>query len=447
MTHYTHPEVKTSLPGPKAQDIIARDKAVMSTSFARDYPFVMARGEGVWLYDVDGNRFMDLSAGIAVSALGHSHPEIINAIKKQADEYLHICSPIFYTPIQTEYAEKLTSKVQLNGSGPARVFFSNSGAEAWDAAIKLARHSTRRQNIICFYGAFHGRTLGGISATATKVVYRKGFGPLVPGIHHAFYPKSYKCPQDAEIPYTVKGCLDYIKEFLFKRTVAPEDVAAIALEPVQGEGGYVVPPREFIEGIRQICDEHGILLIADEVQSGFGRTGKLFAMEHFNVKPDIICAAKGIASGMPLSAIIAKESVMNWPKGAHGTTFGGNPVSLAAARVTLDLLENGAMDNAAKVGAKMLERMKTFMEKYDCIGDVRGLGLMIGMEMVKDKDRQSGPVPNGEARDMLIQECFRRGLVMLGCGNNTIRFCPPLILTEDQAMAALDIIEDVIKSI
>lgn len=445
MNDFTHPEIKTALPGPKGAELIKRDKAVMSTSFARDYPFVMAGGKGSWLFDVDGNRFMDLSSGIAVSSMGHNHPEVIAAIKQQADQYLHICSPIFYTPIQTEYAEKLMSKVKLKGEGPARVFFSNSGAEAWDGALKLARYRTGRQNVICFYGAFHGRTLGGISGNATKVMYRKGFGPLVNGMYHAFYPRNFKCPHDSETPYTTKGCLDFIKDHLFKKVVSPDEVAAIALEPIQGEGGYIVPPKEFIEGIRQICDEHGILMIADEVQSGFGRTGKLFAIENFGVEPDIICAAKGIAAGMPLSAFMARESVMNWPQGVHGSTFGGNPVALAAAMKTLELLENGVMKNAELVGKAMLDRMKDYPNRFDVVGDVRGIGLMIGVELVKDK--ATGAQPDGDMRNKVIQECFKRGLVMLGCSVSSIRFCPPLVLTKDQAMVALDIFEDVLKSV
>ncbi len=442
---YTHPEIKTALPGPNAEKVIAQDKSVLTTSAARDYPLVIDHGDGPWIYDVDGNRFLDMMAGIAVSSTGYNHPEVTQAVKDQADKYLSLCSHVFYNPIQAEYAAKLAPKLPIKGNGKNRVFFCNSGAEAWEGAIKLARYKTKRQNVITFYGAFHGRTLGSITANASKVLQRRGFGPLVPGYYHAFYPRPYKCPADMEIPTSVKGCLSFITDILFKKMVAPDEVAAIALEPIQGEGGYVVPPKEFLEGIRKICDEHGIMMIVDEVQSGMGRTGKLFAIENFGVKPDIITTAKGIASGMPLAAFGANETVMDWPQGAHGTTFGGSAISLAAANKTLDLLEGGIIDNAAKVGDAMIKRLKPFVEKYKSVGDVRGIGLMIGIEIVKDKE--GNVQPDADTRDKIIQECFKRGLLMLGCGTNAIRFCPPLILTEDQANVALDIFEDVLKGV
>lgn len=444
MTH-THPEIKTALPGPKAAEMIARDKAVMSTSFARDYPFVVEHGEGPWLWDVDGNRFLDLMAGIAVSSTGYHHPEITRVVKEQADKYLHLSSPVFYNPIQTEYAEKLAPLVPIKGNGKNRIFFGNSGTEAWEGAIKLARYKTGRQNIIVFYGAFHGRTYGAISANASKVGQRRGFGPLNSGFYHAFYPSEFLCPHDKETPHSVKGCISFIKDVLFKKMVAPDEVAAIALEPIQGEGGYIVPPKEFLQEIRKICDEHGILLIVDEVQSGFGRTGKLFAIEHFDIKADIITMAKGIASGMPLAAFVANEQVMDWPLGAHGSTFGGNPVSLAAAIKTLELLQDGLMENATLVGNKMLDRLRPMVSQYDMIGDVRGIGLMIGVEIVKNK--ANGVLPDAERRDRIIQECFKRGLLMLGCGTHAIRFCPPLILTPEQADVALDIFEHALQSV
>lgn len=445
MSNFTQPEIKTALPGPKAAALIARDKAVMSTSFSREYPFVVERGDGIWLWDIDGNRFMDMMAGIATSSTGYNHPEITKVIKEQVDKYLHLSSPVFYNPIQTEYAEKFAPLAPIKGNGKNRVFFGNSGTEAWEGAIKLARHKTGRQNIICFYGAFHGRTMGSLTSNASKVVQRKGFGPLVPGFYHAFYPSNFICPHDKETPHTVKGCISFIKDYLFKKMVSPDEVAAIALEPIQGEGGYIVPPKEFLQEIRKLCDEHGILLIVDEVQSGMGRTGKMFALEHFDVKADIITAAKGIASGMPLAAFIANESVMDWPLSAHGSTFGGNPVSLAAAIKTLDLLQGGLMDNAAQVGKAMLKRLKPMVDKYPMIGDVRGFGLMIGVEIVKNK--KEGVLPDADIRDKIIQECFKRGLLMLGCGSHAIRFCPPLVLTEEQAMVALDIFEEALKAV
>jgi 4-aminobutyrate aminotransferase len=443
MTHYTHPEIKTALPGPVGAGIIARDKSVMSSSLVRDYPFVVSHGEGVWVWDVDGNRYLDMMAGIATSSTGYQHPEISKAIKEQVDKYLHMASPVFYNPIQTQYAEMLAPKVPIKGNGKNRIFFSNSGAEAWDGAMKLARWKTGRQNFICFYGCFHGRTFGGFSSNASKVVQRRGFGPGVPGIYHAFYPTDYVVPSDKETPHSVKGCISYIKDYLFSKLVAPDEVAAIALEPVQGEGGYIVPPREFMVEIRKICDEHGILLIADEVQSGMGRTGKLFAMEHFDVKPDIVTIAKGIASGMPLSAFVANEDVMSWPLSAHGSTFGGNPVSLAAAIKTLELLQGGLTENAARVGDHMLKRLQKI--QHPSIGNVRGLGLMIGVEIVKQDGKKI--MPDATKRDAIIQACFKRGLLMLGCGSHAIRFCPPLVLTREQADVALDLFEDALKSV
>ncbi len=445
MTIFTTPEIKTPLPGPKAAEIIARDKAVMTTSASRDYPFVISHGEGAFLFDVDGNRFLDMTAGIAVSATGYAHPEISRVIKEQTDKYLHMCSHVFYNPIQVDYAEALTPLVPIKGNGKNRLFFANSGAEAWDGALKLARYKTGRQNIICFYGAFHGRTFGGITANASKVLQRRGFGPLLPGLHHAFYPNDYVVPFDKETPHTVDGCLKYIREHLFYKMVAPDEVAAIALEPIQGEGGYIVPSKEFLQGIRQICDEFGILMIADEVQSGMGRTGKLFAVEHFDVKPDIITMAKGIASGLPLAAFVANEEVMNWPQGAHGTTFGGNPVALAAALKTLELLQGGLTDNAAQVGDVMMTHLKPLLDSSAIIGDVRGLGLMIGVEFVKHKNL--GVAANSAARDKVIQECFKRGVLMLSCGSNAIRFCPPLVVTQEQAISAVSIFKDAVKTV
>jgi 4-aminobutyrate aminotransferase len=445
MTDYIKPEIKTALPGPKGKEVIARDKEFMSTSSAQGYPFVMSHGEGAWVWDVDGNRFLDLMAGIAVSATGYNHPKITKAVQAQAEKYLHMYSYTVYSPLAGEYAEKLTKASPIKGNGKNRVFFANTGAEVWDGALKLARYKTGRQNIICFYGAFHGRTFAGITGNASKITQRRGFGPLVPGFYHAFYPAEFVCPFDKETPHTVKGCIDYIKDYLFKKIVSPDEVAAIALEPIQGEGGYIVPPKEFLQEIRKLCDEHGILMIVDEVQSGMGRTGKMFAIDHFDVKPDIITAAKGIASGLPLAAFIANETVIDWPLGAHGSTFGGNAMALSAALVTFDLLQNELMDNAASVGTKMLSRLKDFVSRYSMIGDVRGIGLMVGLEIVRNKS--SGVLPDPEMRDKIIQKCFERGLLMLGCGSHAIRFCPPLVISEQQAMMALDIVEEVLKEL
>ncbi len=438
------PHIKTkTLPGPKARKVINRDKKTMSTSNAHAYPFVFSHGKGNNVWDVDGNRFLDLAAGIATSSTGYNNPKVIKAIKKQSDQFLSMCSAVFYNEIQVDVGERICKLAQIKGNGKNRIFFGNSGAEVWEGAMKLARYRTGRKAIIAFYGGFHGRTYGGIGATATKIYYRKGFGPMLGELYHAFYPRPYKCPADAEYPTTTKGCLDYIEKTLFEKIIHPSEVAAIAFEPIQGEGGYIVPSKEFIQGLRRICDKHGILMIADEVQSGMGRTGKLFAMEHFDVKPDIICTAKGIASGMPLAAFIANEKVMNWPEGVHGSTFGGNAVSLAAAGATLDLLEGKLMKNATTVGDYILNRIAGWVDTYDCIGDTRGLGLMIGIEIVKNKAK--APQPEKKLRDQIIQKCFKSGLLALGCGNNSIRLSPPLTLTKTEAKGALDIIEGFLK--
>lgn len=438
------PHIKSkSLPGPKARKVINRDKKTMSPSNGHAFPFVFSHGKGNNVWDVDGNRFLDLAAGIATASTGYNNPKVNKAIKSQVDKYLSMCSAVFYNELQVKVGERITKAAQIKGNGKNHIFFGNTGAEAWEGAMKLARYRTGRKAIIAFHGGFHGRTYAGFTATATKIYYRKGFGPVLPELYHAFFPRPYKCPADAEYPTSVKGCLDFIEKTLFEKIIHPSEVAAIAFEPIQGEGGYVVPPKEFIKGIRRICNKHGILMIADEVQSGMGRTGKLFAMEHFDVKPDIICTAKGIATGMPLAAFIANEKVMNWPEGAHGSTFGGNGVSLAAADATLDLLESKLMKNAEKVGGYILDRIKDWPEKYACVGDTRGLGLMIGIEIVKNKKKSVEP--DGKKRDEIVNKCFKAGLLLLGCGNNSLRLSPPLTLTKAEAKEAIDIIESFLK--
>jgi 4-aminobutyrate aminotransferase len=439
MTEYTHPEIKTALPGPKGQEIIDRDVKHMSTSCYREYPLVIDHGKGVWVWDVDGNRYMDLMAGIAVTSTGHSHPEVVKAITDHAEKFLHICSMDFYFDLQARFAERLADKTQIKGNGNNRVFFANSGAEAWEGAVKLAHFKTRRDNVICFYGAFHGRTLAAISANASKTRQRSRFGPLAPGFYHSFYPNPMA--PDKDMPYTTEACIAFLKNYIFGKMVSPDEVAAIVMEPIQGEGGYIVPPKEFVQEIRKICDEHGILLIADEIQSGFGRTGKFFAMENFDVKPDIVCVAKGIASGLPLSAFIANENVMDWPIAVHGSTFGGNPVAMAAASKTLDLVEAGMMENAGVIGSLILDRLKAMQKKYDFIYDVRGIGLMIGIEFARN-----GKL-DGALREDIIQKSFLKGLLFLGCGTSTIRICPALNITADQANVAMDIFEEVLKGI
>jgi 4-aminobutyrate aminotransferase len=426
------PWIRTDLPGPKAAQLIASDERYTSPSYTRVYPLACERGYGAVIEDVDGNRFLDFTAGIAVCSTGHCHPRVVAAIQQQAAKLLHMSGTDFYYAPQGELARKLAEIAP--GSGAKRVFFTNSGAESVEAAFKLARYNTGRQHMLAFFGAFHGRTMGALSLTGSKVVQRRGFAPLIPLVSHVDYPNEYRG----------SGWADSLGQItdLFKRTVAPQEVAAIIVEPIQGEGGYIVPPPEFHRELRKLCDQHGILLIADEVQSGMGRTGKMFAMQHWGVEPDIVCLAKGIASGMPLGAIIAKEKIMDWGPGSHASTFGGNPVSCVAALETIKLLEEGLIDNARTTGDHLKRRLTELMGRHKLIGDVRGLGLMIGVELVRD--RQTKEAASTE-RDEIVQACFRRGLLMLGCGVNTLRFCPPLVVTPEQCDTAIAILDDVLK--
>ncbi len=407
-----------------AEAWIARDAAAISPSYTRSYPFVMAKGQGSEVWDVDGRRYIDFGTGIAVTNTGHSHPHVVEAIKKQVDLFLHMSGTDFYYAQQIELAERLNKLAPI--SGPTKVFFGNSGAEAVEAALKLARWYTKRPRFIAFYRAFHGRTFGALSLTASKAIQRQGFAPLVPGVSHAFYPNPYRNPFPGEDPGL--AALDYIENHLFKTTTPPEEVAAIIVEPIQGEGGYIVPPDNFLPGLRELADKYGILLIFDEVQTGFGRTGKMFAAEHWGVEPDIICMAKGIASGMPLGAIVAKSEIMSWPPGAHASTFGGNPVSCAAALATLDLLEGGLVEMSARSGAYLKSRLREIAERYPVMGDVRGKGLMVGVEFVKDQESKE---PWPELRDAIVQKAFERGLLILGCGYNSLRFIPALNIPEE----------------
>jgi 4-aminobutyrate aminotransferase len=429
------PQIRTPLPGPRARAVIERDHAVLSPSYTRCYPLVAERGEGAMVEDVDGNRFLDFNAGIAVVSTGHCHPRVVAAIQKQAARLIHMSGTDFYYDNMVTLAERLAASLP----GPRRVYFGNSGTEAIEAAMKLARYHTHRDKFIAFLGGFHGRTLGALSLTASKAVQRRGFGPLVPGAYHVPYPDPYR--QGAE-QATVRS-IEAI-EHLFRTTVPPEEVAAFVVEPVQGEGGYVVPPQEFFEELQRIARAHSILLIFDEVQCGMGRTGKLWAWEHFDVAPDILTTAKGIASGMPLGAVIARAELMDWTPGAHASTFGGNPVAAAAALETMDLLEEGLIENAARVGASMLERLAGWPDRFASVGDVRGLGLMIGIEMIRNR-RTKERAP--ELRDAVIQLAFERGLLILGAGQNSIRLCPPLIVTREQADFALDVIEDCLETL
>ncbi|WP_109487605.1 acetyl ornithine aminotransferase family protein [Occallatibacter savannae] len=438
------PKLVGPVPGPKAKTAVEADGRLISPSYTRSYPLVAKRGRGCRIEDVDGNEFLDFAAGIAVTSTGHCHPEVVGAIQKQAAELIHISGTDFYNEPLTELAEKLSAIAPMRG--PHRVFYGNSGAEAVECAIKLARYHTGRQHIIAFLGAFHGRTMGALSLTASKPQQKRRFGPLMPGVTHVRYPYAYRgCtggPQEEEA--FALGCARYIEEKLFKTILPPEEVAAIVVEPIQGEGGYVVAPNNFLRELRAICDKHGIMLVADEVQSGAGRTGKWWAIQHSGVEPDIVCSAKGIASGMPLGVCMSKAEVMDWVPGSHASTFGGNPVSLAAALATIDILEREGIANAAMVGGKMLERLHEWKKTHPLVGDVRGRGLMIGIELVKDKTTRE---PVTELRNRVEAIAFEKGLVILGCGETSIRLCPPLVVSEEEAMVGLDILEDVLTQV
>jgi 4-aminobutyrate aminotransferase len=431
------PDLKTPIPGPKARAIIERDSKYTSPSYTRAYPFVMARGEGSVVEDVDGNRFLDCAAGIAVSTTGYAHPEVVQAVVEQAARFLHMSGTDFYYETEVRLAEEMASIAPFRGE--AKSFFGNSGAEAVEASLKLARYATKRQNVIAFFGAFHGRTMGAVSLTASKVVQRRGFSPLLPGVVHSPYAYCYRCPMNLRVENCKAECAGHIEEELFLHLVAPDEVAAIIVEPIQGEGGYIVPPSKFIERLAEIAKRHGILLIADEVQSGMGRTGKMFAIEHFGVEPDIVTAAKGIASGMPLGVATSRSDIMQWVPGSHGSTFGGNPVSCAAALTTIKLLKEHLMANAVTVGAHFMAGFEELAARHPIIGDVRGRGLMIGIELVRDRETKERAA---EERDGLVDEAFRRGLIMLGAGHNSIRIAPPLVMTAAEADIVLSILDE-----
>jgi len=433
------PKLVCQLPGPKAKAAVEADQRLISPSYTRSYPLVAKRGRGVRIEDVDGNEFLDFAAGIAVVSTGHCHPEVVSAIQKQAAELIHISSTDFYDEHITDLADRLSAVAPM--PGPHRFFYGNSGAEAIECALKIARYHTGRQHVISFLGAFHGRTMGALSLTGSKPQQKRRFSPLVPGVTHIRYPYAYRgCsggPQEEEA-FSL-GCARYIEEKLFKTILAPEEVAAIFVEPIQGEGGYVVAPTNFMQELRAICDRHGILLVADEVQSGVGRTGKWWAVEHSGVEPDIVCIAKGIASGMPLGICMTRAEIMDWVPGSHASTFGGNPVSIAAALATMDIVQREAMGNAARVGGMMIERLQSWKQTHPHVGDVRGRGLMIGIELVKDKATRE-PAP--ALRNRVETLAFERGLMILGCGETSLRLCPPLIVNEHEATVALDILEE-----
>jgi 4-aminobutyrate aminotransferase len=431
-----YPHIAVPPPGPKAREIVRRDEEWTSPCYIKEYPLVVARGRGPVVEDVDGNRFLDFMAGIAVSATGYGHPQVVAAVKEAADRFLHICGSDFYYESMARLCERLARLAP--GTSKKRVFLTNSGTEAVEGAIKLARYATRRTAIIAFRGAFHGRSTGAVSLTSSKARQHAGFGPLLPDVHHVPFAYRYRCQFCADKPDCTRGCLGVIEHELFARHLDPHDVAAIFVEPVQGEGGYVIPPDGWLRDLRALCDRYGILLVADEVQSGVGRTGKMWACEHDEIEPDILLTAKGLGSGMPIGAMVAKETVSTWETGAHGSTFGGNPVCCAAALATLDLVEGGLMANAVAMGDRLMEGLHRLREKYACIGDIRGRGLMIGLEFVKDRATRE-PAP--ELLRELVLGAFRRGLLLLGAGKSTLRLAPPLIVDDwdvDTALAMID---------
>ncbi|CAN5857493.1 acetyl ornithine aminotransferase family protein [soil metagenome] len=433
-TEAAAPELHGALPGDKARDWIRRDAATISPSYTRSYGAVIERGLGTTVWDVDGNAFIDVSAGIAVTATGHCHPKVVAAIQEQAATLIHMSGTDFYYPSQILLAEKLTSL--FPGEGDAKAFFGNSGAEAIEAGMKLARYHTGRPRFIAFRGAFHGRTFGALSLTASKATQRNGFGPLLAGVTHLAFPDPYRGG-------TIEASLAELEHVL--ETIAPpEEVAAIVVEPIQGEGGYVIPPDGWFEEIEAVCRKHGILLFVDEVQSGMGRTGKMFAIEHTKAKPDMVAVAKGIASGMPLGVLLARGDLMDWKPGAHASTFGGNPIACRAALATIELLESELMENAREVGGYIKERLAAMADAHDAIGEVRGKGLMIGVELVEDRKTKKRAK---KLRDEVVNRCFEKGLLILGCGPNTIRWAPALVIDRETADKAIEIFEEVLNEV
>jgi 4-aminobutyrate aminotransferase len=439
------PEINTALPGPKGRAIVEADAQFVTPSYPRpSFQLVAERAAGVWVEDVDGNIFLDCNAGVAVCSTGHCHPEVVKAIQDQAAQLIHMCGTDYYYRHMPQLAKKLDEIVPV--PSPTRTHFANSGTEAVETALKLAMHATGREKFIAFFNSFHGRTLGSLSLTSSKVAQRLGFKRQMLDVVHVPYPNEYRNPfraEDCGDGGAGQGALNWIENRLFKTTTPPKDVAGIVVEVVQGEGGYVPAPRNFLDGLRRICDEHGIMLIVDEVQSGMGRTGKMFASEYYDLKPDIITIAKGIGSGLPIGACVARADLMDWKPGAHASTFGGNPVCIAAALKTIELLQGGLVRNSAEVGAYLKAGLEKLMRKHECIGDVRGMGMMLGVEFVKDK---AGKNEDAEMRDRVEIACFERGLIILSCGANAIRWSPPLILTRENVDVALEIFDEAISA-
>lgn len=436
------PSIKTPLPGPRAKAIIERDKAVVSPSYTRGYPLVIARGEGASVEDVDGNVFLDCAAGIAVNSTGHSHPEVVQAITDQAQRFLHMSGTDFYYEPQVRLAEEMAAITPI--SGGVRTFFGNSGTEAVEACLKLSRYATGRSNIIAFLGGFHGRTMGSLALTSSKAIHRRGFGPLMPGVYHAPYADCYRCPLGLSSTNCAAECLDFLDQQILVHLVSPDEVAAIIVEPIQGEGGYVVAPDQFLQRLRELTTLHGMLFVADEVQSGMGRSGKMFAIEYTGVEPDMMAVAKGIASGLPLGVAVARSGLMAWPPGAHASTFGGNPVSCAASLATIKLLKEKLVANAADVGAHVMSGLRSLMDTHPLIGDVRGRGLMVGVELVRDRTTKERAT---DERDAVVTAAFHRGLLILGAGKNAVRFSPPLVLTREQADTAIRIFDEALTEV
>jgi 4-aminobutyrate aminotransferase len=434
--------VAKQFPGPKARKILRLDRKYISPSYTRSYPAVIESGEGCWVWDVDGNKFLDFNAGIAVCTTGHCHPAVTDAITKQAKRLIHMSGTDYYYPQQVELAQKLVEATP--GGDRKKVFFCNSGAEAVEAAVKLARHVQARPYFIAFLGAFHGRTLGALSFTASKNVQKSRFGPLLSGVFHVPYAYCYRCTYNLEYPSCEFACVKYIENQIFRTIAPPDEVAGILVEPIQGEGGYVVPPPGYLGHLRELCDRHGILLIADEVQSGMGRTGKMLAIEHWETEADIYCLAKGMGSGMPIGAMIAKASLMRWREGTHASTFGGNPVCAAAALATVELLQGGLMENARKMGPVFMKRLEVLQAKHDIIGDVRGKGLMVGAEIVESSATKQ---PSPDKRNALVQRSFELGLILQGCGPNTVRFAPPLTVNEEETQVGFEIFEQALQDV
>lgn len=442
MVSYRCPKIKTRLPGPKSKKLIDRDERYVSQSYTRAYPVVLSHAKGAYMWDVDGNCYIDFHTGIGVCSTGNCHPRVVEAIKEQAEKSIHIPSADFYHEPVGKLAEKLSRIVP--GKDGKRTFFSNSGTEAVETAFKLARYNQKKPRTIAFINGFHGRTMGSLSLTCSKLNQRRYFAPLVPEVTHVPYAYCYRCPFNLIYPKCDFACVKFIDEEILQKVAPADEVAAIVVEPIQGEGGYIVPPPNYLSRLKALAEKYGILLVMDEIQSGMGKTGKMFAMEHWNVTADIVVVAKALASGMPLGACVASKKLMSWEPGAHSTTFGGNPIACAAALVTIELLENGLMQNATRMGDYIMKHLKGMMKRYEIMGDVRGKGLMIGIEFVKDR-RTKEVAP--ELTNQIAYECFRNGLMLLTCGKNVIRFIPPLIVSQHTVDQALDIFEKAVKKI